>query len=65
MFVVNYLSRFIQSPSQIHFVAVKRVLRYLKGIVEFGIHFVKSSSIKLVDFPSSDWAGIDDEMISN
>jgi hypothetical protein len=46
-------------------VAVKRVLRYLKGIVEFGTHFVKSSSIKLVDFPSSDWAGIDDEMISN
>ena len=65
MFVVNYLSKFIQSTSQIHFVAVKRVLRYLKGTVEFGIYFVKSSSVKLVGFSNSDWAGSDDEMMSN
>jgi len=65
VFVVNYLSKFIQSPSQIHFVAVKRVLRYLKGTVEFGIYFVKSSSVKLVGFSNSDWAGSDDEMMSN
>jgi hypothetical protein len=65
VFVVNYLSRFIQSPSQIHFVAVKRVLRYLKGTVEFGIYFVKSSSIKLVGFSNNDWAESDNEMMSN
>jgi hypothetical protein len=46
-------------------VAVKRVLRYLKGTVEFGIYFVKSSSVKLVGFSNSDWAGSDDEMMSN
>lgn len=65
VFVVNYLSRFIQSPSQIHFVAVKRVLRYLKGTVEFGIYFVKFSSIKLVGFSNNDWAESDNEMMSN
>jgi hypothetical protein len=64
VFTVNYLSRFMQSPSQIHFVAAKRVLRYLKGTLEFGMHFVKSSSVKLVGFSDSDWAGSDEEMMS-
>ena len=54
----------MQSPSQIHFVAIKRVLRYLKGTVEFDIHFVKSSSVKLVGFSNSDWAESNDEMMS-
>ena len=39
VFVVNYLSRFIQDPSQVHYVASKRVLRYLKGTLSFGMHF--------------------------
>lgn len=30
MFVATLLSRFMQSPSQAYFVAVKRVLRYIK-----------------------------------
>jgi hypothetical protein len=54
VFVVNYLSRFMQGPSQIHFVAAKRVLRYLKGTLKFGMHFMKSSSIKLIGFSNSD-----------
>jgi hypothetical protein len=47
VFIVNYFSRFMQSPSQTYFFAAKRVLRYQKGTVEFDICFVKSSSIKL------------------
>jgi hypothetical protein len=57
---VNYLSRFMQEPSQNHFVAAKRVLRYLRGTAGFGIHFVKSSSINLVGFSDSDWGGSDE-----
>jgi hypothetical protein len=63
-FAVNYLSRFMQEPSQNHFVAAKRVLRYLRGTAGFGIHFVKSSSINLVGFSDSDWEGSDEGMIS-
>jgi hypothetical protein len=47
VFIINYLSRFMQSPSQTYFLAAKRVLRYQKDTVEFDICFVKSSSIKL------------------
>jgi len=59
--VVNYLSRFMQDPSQIHFVAAKRVLRYLKGTVGFDMHFVKSSYVNLVGFSNSDCGGRNDE----
>jgi hypothetical protein len=58
VFNVNYLFRFMQDPGQIHFVVAKRVLRYLKGTLEFDMHFVKSSSVKLVGFSDSDWAEV-------
>jgi len=61
VFAVNYLSRFMQSPSQINFVAAKR---YLKGTLEFDMHFVKSSSVKLIGFSDSDWAESDEEMMN-
>jgi hypothetical protein len=54
----------MQNPSQTHFVEAKRVLIYLKGTVESGIHYMKSSSIKLNDFSDSGWVGRDDEMRS-
>ena len=63
VFIVNYFSRFMQSPSQTYFFAAKRVLRYQKGTVEFDICFVKSSSIKL-GFSDNDWAGSADEIMS-
>jgi len=54
VFDVNYLPRFMQGPSQIHFMAAKRVLKYLKRTIEFGMHFVKSSSVKLIGFSNND-----------
>ena len=64
VFAVNYLSRFMQNPSQFHFAAAKRVLRYLKGTLEYGIHFERSSSLKLTGFTDSDWGGSDEGMMS-
>jgi len=54
----------MQDPSQIHLVAAKRVLRYLKRTAGFGMHFVKSSSVNLVGFLDSDWGGSDEGMMS-
>jgi len=64
LFALNYLSTFMQDPSQIHLVAAKRVLRYLRGTARFGIHFVKSTSVNLVGFSDNDWGGSDEGMMS-
>ena len=64
VFTVNYLSRFMQNPSQIHFVAAKRVLRYLKGTLDFDMNFVRSNITNLTSFSDNDWARSDKEMSS-
>ncbi|CAJ2645183.1 unnamed protein product [Trifolium pratense] len=44
MFVASLLSRFMHSPSQVHLGAAKRVLRYIKGTTDYGLHFLKNES---------------------
>ncbi|XP_075486223.1 secreted RxLR effector protein 161-like [Primulina tabacum] len=61
MFSASLLSRFMQTPSKIHFGVAKRVLRYIKGTTDFGLWFSKLESGNLQGFSDSDWAGsIDD-----
>ncbi|XP_042948551.1 secreted RxLR effector protein 161-like [Carya illinoinensis] len=64
LFATSMLSRFMQCLSQIHFGTTKRVLRYLQGTIGWGMWYKKSSSIKLVGFTDSDWAGSSDDMRS-
>ena len=53
----------MQDPSQVHYVAAKRVLRYLKGTRTFGMHFLKSDSMELIGFSDSDWGGSEEMII--
>ena len=61
MFPASLLSRFIQAPSQKHFGAAKRVLRYIKGTADLGIWYLREESDELVGFSDSDWAGSADD----
>lgn len=56
MFSASFLSRFMNSPSQSHCGATKRVLRYLKGITNYGLWFKKKGEAKLVGYAGSDKA---------
>jgi hypothetical protein len=38
-FAVGYVSRFMQRPTTEHQQAVKRILRYVEGIVDYGLHY--------------------------
>ena len=38
-FAVNTLSQFLTDPRHVHLIAVKHVLRYLKGTVDYGIKY--------------------------
>ncbi|XP_020270867.1 uncharacterized protein LOC109846054 [Asparagus officinalis] len=60
MFASSLLSRFMHCATIVHMGAAKRVLRYIQGIQNFGIHFEKNSSAKLFRFCDSDWGGDED-----
>ena len=62
MYVVSLLSRFMQSPSKIHFAAAKRVLRYLRGTTQFGIWYRPNENGSLLGYVDGDWARNPDDM---
>jgi histone deacetylase 1/2 len=60
-FVVNKICQFMHAPTDSHWAAVKRILRYLKGTTSHGLHITRSPSLTLHGFTNTDLAGrIDD-----
>ncbi|CAH9119730.1 unnamed protein product, partial [Cuscuta europaea] len=53
---VHILSQFMQAPRRVHWDAVIRVLRYLKGHPGQGILLGRHSPLSLVGYCDSDWA---------
>ena len=58
-FAVGYVSRFMEDPREDHWAAMKRLLRYVKGMVDQGIVFPKTgrSRLQLTMFSDADMAG--------
>lgn len=52
---VNSVCQFMHAPTQAHFAAVKRILRYVKGSLHQGLHFTQSS-LFLTAYCDADWA---------
>jgi hypothetical protein len=55
-FVVGLVARYMKKPHESHWKAAKRILRYVHGIVQFGIHYSLGGTPLLVGFTNSDWA---------
>jgi hypothetical protein len=56
-YAVGTVSRFMQEPHELHWKAAKRILRYIQGTITFGIHYATDSTLNLIGFTDSDWAG--------
>jgi hypothetical protein len=56
-FAVNTLSQFMIELKQVHSVATKHALRYLRGLVGFGPRYVEDDGVRLHGYSDSDWAG--------
>ena len=63
-FAVNKLSQFMHQPTDEHWQATKRVLRYLAGTMSHGIFLRKSSPLNLHAYSDADWAGDPDDYVS-
>jgi hypothetical protein len=51
----------MQTPHESHWKATKRILRYVRGTIQFGIHYSLGGTPLLVGFTDSDWAGDPDD----
>lgn len=59
---VGICSCYMKAPGAKHWAAVKQILRYIKGILNFGCHYrSRERSVELVGYGDSDLAGdVDD-----
>ena len=56
--IVSKLAQYAQNPTEDHWTAVKHVLRYLKGTLDYSLSFTKSEDgLDLMGYCDADWAG--------
>ncbi|XP_019199072.1 PREDICTED: uncharacterized protein LOC109192825 [Ipomoea nil] len=56
-YAVNRLCQFMHSPTIDHWGLLKRVLRYIKGTLDFGLRLSTSTTTTIHAYSDSDWAG--------
>ena len=54
---VNNLSQYMACPSEQHWSGIKRIMRYLKGTLNYGLRFSGNDGADLFGYSDSDWAG--------
>jgi hypothetical protein len=57
LFAVGLVNKFIETPTMTHCKALKRILRYIKGTIDFGLFYEYYNSFELVGYSDSDWVG--------
>ncbi|GAA0158937.1 transmembrane signal receptor [Lithospermum erythrorhizon] len=55
IYVVQYLSEFVQEHREVHWKATMHVLKYLKGAPSQGLFYPSQAELKLVSFNDEDW----------
>ncbi|CAJ2664376.1 unnamed protein product [Trifolium pratense] len=63
-FATNKLAQFMQNPSTMHWLALKRLLRYLAGSCDKGIFISATAPLNFHAYSDADWAGDKDDYIS-
>ncbi|KMQ86178.1 integrase core domain protein [Lasius niger] len=57
-YAVKAVNQYAKSPNKQHWNAVKRIIKYIKGTIDYGIKFKRTeSNLSLVAFSDADFAG--------
>jgi hypothetical protein len=59
-YVVQQVCLHMHDPREPHLAALKRILRYVRGTLDLGLHLRASSQSELVVYSDADWAGCPD-----
>lgn len=54
--VVGIVARFLANPKENHLMEIKKILRYLKGTIDYGLFYKKGGNFELKTFIDADWA---------
>ncbi|XP_059629596.1 secreted RxLR effector protein 161-like [Cornus florida] len=57
MYSVGLVARFQSNPKMSHLQAAKRILRYIKGTISYGLHYTYSPIMSIAAFSDADWGG--------
>ena len=56
-FAVSLAARFSSKPMSQHLIAIKRIFRYLKGTIHYGLLFKRTGSKEIIGYADADWGG--------
>ena len=56
-YAVSSVARFCTNPTKQHWIAVKRIMRYLKGTPNHGLMYSKGDPKSCMGYSDADWAG--------
>jgi hypothetical protein len=59
-YAVQQVCLHMHDPREPHLAALKRILRYVRGTLDLGLHLRASSQAELVVYSDADWAGCPD-----
>ncbi|GJY90605.1 ribonuclease H-like domain-containing protein [Tanacetum coccineum] len=55
-YAVQQICLYMHDPREPHLAALKRILRYVQGTLDLGLHLYASSTTSLVGYTDADWA---------
>lgn len=56
-YAVSNVAKYSTEATKQHWIAVKRIMHYLKGTLNYGLHYSKDGSADCVGFSDADWGG--------
>lgn len=54
---VGMCARYESNPKESHMIALKRIIKYVKTTVDFGVWYSKDTNDVLAGYSDTDWAG--------
>ncbi|XP_071712323.1 uncharacterized mitochondrial protein AtMg00810-like [Rutidosis leptorrhynchoides] len=56
-YAIQQICLFMHDPREPHLAALRRILRYVQGTLDLGLHLFSSTTTSLVAYSDADWAG--------